>query len=684
MRHNIKFAFRYLWRNKNSSLLNIAGLSLGITSALLLFLFIRHELSYDIFHEKGDRIYRVCMEVTRRGATNRSGSTPLALKQVLEEKFPQIEKSSTVFYEHERVFIVDPENTEGSIKKFKQELGTAYVQPSFYDMFDFKWAIGDYKKVLSEPNSAAISKSIAEKFFGVTEGHYRDVIGRTMKMNNSILLTVNGVIENPPANSDFPFEIVISQITHYNNNKDEYNQWGSVYSATNNYVLLKKGVPQKELEARLTWMAKEYYGSDPGAKVNFFPQPLSDLHFSGELSNYNFRTIGKNTLFALALIAAFLILTACINFINLSTAQAVNRSKEAGVKKTLGAGMGSLFSYFMWEIALIVFFSMALSVAMGELLAPYVAEKLEFNIEYNSLTDYQAFGFLFLLSIVVIFIAGTYPSFIMSRISPIKALHGGLSGGNKSGLFLRRSLVVFQFVLSQVLIIGVLVITGQIEFFRTKDVGFDKELTVLAYMPDGGYKQRDYLYNSLKSLPEVKEASFSFNPPSAVGGSMNTILLPENAEDNGIQAETKPVDDKYLGLYGLKLLAGRNFMPTDNPGCIVINETFMKKVGIKNPQEAIGFKFYRGNRQFSFEVIGVVKDFYTQSLSEEIIPVALFKIQPPFDSFNLMIGIKLNKFSSEAGTQNALKEINKILESAFPADICEVRFLDQALYEYYV
>ncbi|HEX3072469.1 MAG TPA: ABC transporter permease, partial [Ignavibacteriales bacterium] len=228
MRNNLKFASRYLWRNKTSSLLNIAGLSLGITSALLLYLFIRHELSYDTFHEKKDRIYRVCMELTRQGNTDRGSALSLAAKRVLEEEFPQIEKSTTVFYQSGATFIIDPDRTEGALKKFKQELGTAYVQPSFYEMFDFKWAIGDYKKVLSEPNSAAISKSIAEKFFGVKDGRYRDVIGRTMKMNNQVLLTVNGVIEDPPANSDFPFEVVVSQITHYNNNKGEYETWWSI------------------------------------------------------------------------------------------------------------------------------------------------------------------------------------------------------------------------------------------------------------------------------------------------------------------------------------------------------------------------------------------------------------------------------------------------------------------------
>ncbi|HEX2982152.1 MAG TPA: ABC transporter permease, partial [Ignavibacteriales bacterium] len=499
MRNNLKFAFRYLWRNKTSSLLNIAGLSLGITSALLIFLYIRAELSYDTFHAKKDRIYRVGISLTRDGETHQNGAATLALKQVLEEKFPQVEKEATTFYIDNTTFIVDPQEGAAPAKKFRQQFNVAYVPPSFYEIFDFKWAIGDYKKVLSEPNGAAVSKTIAEKFFGVKDGNYSKVIGHTLLMANQLALTVKGVIENPPKNSDFPFDIVISQVTHFNDNKGLYGNWGVVYSSTNHYVLLKQGASRKEFDEQLKAFSKKQLADDlsPGTSAYYFSQPLNDLHFNADMGNYNLKTADKKTLYALGIIGIFLIITACVNFINLSTAQAVKRSKEVGIKKTLGAGRAFLFSSFMQEIALIVVFSAVLSIAIAEIITPVISGKLELGIEYNSLTDFSAFGFLALISVVTMVLAGSYPSFLMSKAAPIKAMRGGLSGGsNKSGILLRRFLVVFQFVLSQALIVCALVISGQIEFFRVKDLGFNKDLIMLVDIPNGGLKQRDYLYNS--------------------------------------------------------------------------------------------------------------------------------------------------------------------------------------------
>lgn len=683
--YNLRYAFRYLWRNKTSSLLNIAGLSLGITSALLLFLFIRHELSFDSFHSKKERIYRVCMELSRNGDISKDGATPLALKETLEQNFSLLENTAAVYYDYNGALIIDPDNKTGAVKKFKEESGIAYVTPSFYEIFDFKWIIGDYKKVLSEPNSAAISKSMARKYFGVNDGAYQEAIGHTLKLNNEVLLTVNGIVDDPPANSDFPFKIVISHITHYNNNKEEYDKWESVYSATNHYALLRKGIEQKDFDARLASFAAEKFKDDQsGTKTSLFSQPLTELHYDAGLGNYNNKTANKKTLLALGLIGLFLVITACVNFINLATAQAVKRSKEVGIKKTIGAGRGSLFSYFMGEVTIIVFFSAAFSVVLGELLTPFLSEKLELGIAYNSLTDFYSLGFLGALSILTIFIAGFYPSFLMSNAAPVKAMHGGLSGGsNKGGLLLRRSLVVFQFALSQILIISVIVISEQTEFFRTKDLGFNKDLVLLTYIPKQEYAQKDYIYNSLTKLSAVKDVSFSLNPPSNLGAAFTTYVNAgsENAMDIGV--ELKPVDPKYIDMYGLTLLAGRNFNETDHLGQIIVNEAFLRKAGIAGPEEAVGRRFMTGINNSNAEIIGVLKDFYLADLRREIYPMIMENLKPPLDLFGFYANIKFKEFGSNQEIQNAIKEIENIWNAAFPDEIFESRFLDDALYKSY-
>ncbi|HEX2982487.1 MAG TPA: ABC transporter permease [Ignavibacteriales bacterium] len=684
MFNNLKFASRYLWRNKTSSILNIAGLSLGITSAMLLYLFIRHELSYDTFHEKKDRIYRVCMRVERGDKVNKNGATPFALQRDLEDRFPQIEKSALVFARWGSVFIVAPDKDKGEVKKFQLLSGAAFVQPSFYEIFDFKWIAGDYKKVLSEPRSAAISKSIAEKYFGVSEGHYADVIGRRMTLNNIMHITVGGVIDDPPENSDFPFQVVIAQTTHANNNSALYDDWQKINHRVNTYILLKKGANPADMDARLAAFAKDKYAGNPAVKAAFFLQPLSDLHFNGSLMNYSYRIIDKKILYALGLIALFLMLTACVNFINLSTALAAKRSKEVGIKKTLGAGRSSIFSYLMSEASIIVLLAAVISVMLTEVAVPFLSRALKMNIEFNSLTDYRAALFLAALSVLTVITAGVYPSLFISGSAPVKAIRGEIQGGGaRSGLLLRRSLVVFQFVLSQALIVCVLVISGQINFIHAQDLGFDRENVLFFGLPDDGEKSKDFIYNSLLNVNGVKEVSFSLNPPSADGGVWNTAASPENDRDSEIGMEFKPIDENYIKMYGLTLLAGRNITANEDPGHIIINETMMKQAGITDPQKALGFSFYRKYPDRRMEVIGVVKDFYSGTLRQEIRPLALASINPPNNEFGIMANVKLSKFSSAKAMQNALSNIQKIWETSFPAEIYTMYFLDETIEGYY-
>ncbi|HEX2982488.1 MAG TPA: FtsX-like permease family protein, partial [Ignavibacteriales bacterium] len=432
-------------------------------------------------------------------------------------------------------------------------------------------------------------------------------------------------------------------------------------------------------------MAEKELPQIPNVKTGFKLQPLSDLHYNAKLRNYNFRVINKNVLFALGLIAALVIIAACINFINLSTAQAVKRSKEAGIKKTLGAGGFSLFSYFMTEVAVIVFSSAVLSIVIAELLTPYLSQVLDLKIEFNSYTDYQSLGFLLALSAVVIFIAGFYPSFLMSKSAPIASLKGGLTGGgNKSGLLLRRSLVVAQFVISQALIIGALVIGKQMEFFKNKDLGYDKDLIISTSLPEEGYKQKDYYIERLNSLPNVKSVSAALNPPSGVSSRWGTVVNPENDPDMPIRADMKPADINYVKTYNLKLLAGRDIRETDGFDRVVINESMMRKIGINNPNEALGFRLLYDD-SLALEVVGVLKNFYLRSLlREKIEPMILFNAEnSDLADFYANVGIKLKHYGSKEEMENTIKGIHLAYESAYPAEVFEYEFLDQALLKYY-
>jgi ABC-type antimicrobial peptide transport system permease subunit len=272
----------------------------------------------------------------------------------------------------------------------------------------------------------------------------------------------------------------------------------------------------------------------------------------------------------------------------------------------------------------------------------------------------------------------------MSKATPIKAMRGGLSGGsNKNGMLLRRSLVIFQFVLSQALIISALVITGQIEFFRTKELGFDKDLVVLVIIPDGGIKQKDYLYNRLKNIPNVQEASFSFNAPSNLGYNFSTVVFPDGEKGRDVQVEIKPIDTKYISMYGLQLIAGRNFTEADSVDRIIVNEAFLRQTGIKDAQSALGVRMQTGVNKINAEIIGVVKDYYLSDLRREIYPMMMMHLSPPLTSLGTMTNIKLAKFTSTAQVQNSLQEIKALWEETFPEEVFESRFLDEALYKTY-
>jgi ABC-type antimicrobial peptide transport system permease subunit len=627
----------------------------------------------------------VVRHIDRNGDTDEDEATPLILGKRLRNDFPQLEKSALTIYEGGGTFIVDPDKQMDTPKKLRFKKGITYADPEFYEIFNFPWLLGDYKKVLSEPNSAALTESAAKKLFGVNNGDYAGILGRSLKLNNNLLITVKGIIKDIPANTDLPFEAVISSVTHYNNSdKEDYETWNHSSSTVNYYVLLREGVTKKDFEDRLEEMSQKELPQLNNIKTGFKLQPLSDIHFSSILNNYNYRTINKNSLLALGIIAGLLILAACINFINLATAQAVKRSKEVGIKKTLGAGNASLFSYFMWETAIIVFSSALLSIVVAEIFAARIFNLLNVELEYHSLADYQALGFLAGLSIVTAVIAGSYPALLMAKSAPIKAMKGGLSGGsNSKGLFLRRSLVVTQFVISQGLIIGALVIGGQINLFKNKDIGYDKDLIVITTLPEGGYKQSRYLREQFSALPNVKSVTVSLNPPSGVTGRWGTVLYPADNPNLPIRTDMKVADENFIKTYNLKLLAGREITEADGFDNVIINEAMMRKAGIKSPDEAIGYTFAYDD-SVKLHVAGVVKDFYLRSLLQgSIEPMMIFNAKGDLEELFYTVGIKLKEYGSKNEMQETVAGIQKIWEAAFPTEIFDYSYLDEYLFQYY-
>ncbi|MGH7455851.1 MAG: ABC transporter permease, partial [bacterium] len=401
--------------------------------------------------------------------------SPIPMAAALRQDFPNLEKITVVFGNNGGLFAIT--KNDQTVQRFQENERVAFVEPEFFEIFDFPWIAGDPKS-LAEPNGVALTEEFAEKFFGSA-----DPLGRTIRMDNQIDLKVTGVVKNFPIHTDFPFSVLISWKTLPQTGTD-VESWGNLSSNVNTYVVLPPNSTAQELESQLVDFKEKYHphAKDANKRVHKV-QPLSEVHYDGRYGNYGDRATSKATLWALGLIGVFLLITACINFVNMATAQAINRAKEVGVRKVLGAIRSQLVKQYLGETFMITALSAALALVIAELLLPALNEILRLKISFHPFSDLSLLGFLGALIITVSLLAGLYPAFVLSRFMPALALKSKASRATGGGLFLRRGLVMFQFILSQMLIIGTIIVTTQMDYFRSKEMGFDKQAIVMVPLP---------------------------------------------------------------------------------------------------------------------------------------------------------------------------------------------------------
>ncbi len=443
LKNYFKTAFRNLIRKKSFTFINILGLTIGIASCLLLVLVIQFESSFDNFHKKKDRVYRVVAQFNRAGNLDYSGGVPVPVGDAMRAEFSQLEAVGTILGSGGNQITV-PDNQNG--KKFK-EPNIFYAQPEVFDILDVKWLAGNPKTALGEPNTVILSKAIAKKYFG----DWKQSIGKIIKHENRQTLKVTGIIDDMPVNSDFPFEIVISFKTSENATDTD---WGSSSSSTNCLIVLAPNVSEHRISSLLPAFLAKHQKNDHNSdiKVSYLLQPLNQIHFDSRFGNYNERTFSKELVTALALIGIFLLVIACVNFINLATAQAINRCKEVGVRKVLGGTRMQLASQFMGETFLIIISSIALACLIAWLVLPYLGLLLNIPLEHGLPPLSMIILFLLILAIIVSILSGFYPAIILSGCNPVNALKSKISS-RTGGISLRRGLVVLQFTIAQFLII---------------------------------------------------------------------------------------------------------------------------------------------------------------------------------------------------------------------------------------
>jgi ABC-type antimicrobial peptide transport system permease subunit len=661
-------AFRNLCRSKTSTLINLSGLTLGVTTSLILFLLIRQQSSFDTFHPNGGRIYRVVSSSDGNQERFYSVGVAPALPDAFRNDFPEAEQVVFTSYRGNGSLISIPQ-PKGDSKKFDEKKGVAYTQPNYFKVFDRKTLLGDVEKGLDEPNEVVLSAKSAIKYFGRI-----DAIGEVLSFESRDF-RVTAIIDDAPINTDLPFDVILSFAT-IKKEKDEVG-WKGTWSDEHCYFLLKKDASIKEIERRLPDFVKKYYGENKD-NVTYEMQPLSDIHFDERYGNYNYNTISKQMLGALTVIALFLIITACINFINLVTAESIKRSKEVGIRKTLGSSRGQLVAQFLGESSLVTLLAVFLAIGIAQLGLSFLNPFLELNLSLNLFHDKGLWIFLVGVTAFVGILSGLYPSLIVSGFKPVFAIKNQTSAKNSSGYFLRRGLVVLQFFISQFFIIGTIVLVSQMNYFKNKDLGFRKDAIVTIPIPEnegsgfkGASSKMRTLRDEIMRLQGIELASLSNSPPSS--GNVQSTDFSMEGKDERYGTQIKIVDANYLDLYDLKLIAGSNVLDLDTTRGFLANEKLINMVGYTDPKDIVGknIKF----NGLTLPIVGVVKDFHTMSLHEPIEATLLFNRIRRYETLSLKVNpVELKK---------TIQQVQQKWEATYPNFIFSYKFLDEEIKEFY-
>lgn len=610
IKHFLTVAFRNLKRNKSYTFVNVLGLTLGITCALVLALMVRFAESYDTYHTHYASIYRITTHDVNNGDEFLMGAVPATLAEVFPEEFPGIKKAVMISGDQSGLVTIPDGNNEHYFEENNGGLG--FTEPSFFEIFDRKIIQGNKAELLTRPNQVVLSQKYAEKYFKGENPLHKTLLFR----NNTY--TVVGVMEDYPANTDFPFNIFFSYSTI---SKGKIAKgWANLNSGDEYFVLIPSKAALTQVKNGLQGFSDKYIEKRQGSTRTFHIQPLSAVHFDKRYDNFSGRTISQKEILILGLIALFLIITACINFINLSTAVAAKRGKEVGVRKVLGGERKQLILQFMAETGLITAIALVLSLMIIPVVMEHLNQYMQWNIPYNPLSDWTVWVMALGLWVLVTVLSGFYPAFILSGFNPVAALKSRFSSKKSTSFALRRGLVILQFLISQVFIICTFVLLQQLHYLQSTDMGFNKEAVVSVPIPENDYQKSLTFRNEVARESGVQNLSLCYSSPASDVITATGFQM-EGSEETYF-VERKVADTSYFSTYGLQLLAGRKYTPSDSLTQIVVNEAFCRKVGMA-PQEILGhtIKLYGGR---IIPVVGVVKDFHTLSMKNELNPVMLY------------------------------------------------------------
>ncbi|MFI5153238.1 MAG: ABC transporter permease [Chitinophagales bacterium] len=625
--HYLKLAWRNLSRSRIFTLINIFGLTIGLTSCVVIGLYVDNEMSFDRFHANHSRIYRINKNLNEKGKqSQKDGITPGLLAPALEQ-----EASGIAWAGRFRPWFNDMLVSHDTIRiKLKD---VCYADESFLKIFDFPLIAGNSKTALSLPNTAIITESTAKKYFG-----HSNPIGMKMITLNDIPVTVSGIVKDPPANSSIQFTMLISWSTVTAPANTNYFFWMNSWTINVDYtfVLLKENVSPEKMNQTISRILHAHL-SETEFTYQTWLQPLNDIHLNSSniFFSENFRSNNGRIIYALLIIAAFILLIACFNFINLTTADALGRAKETGVEKVLGAGRWQLLGKFFTETTLLLSISLGLALILTSMVIPYFNQLANSSLSMSSLAEPRILSALFIMLITLSFAAGLYPAFFLARFRSTDVFRNIIKAGKD--VWIRKTLVTMQFALSLLLIIATLVVQHQTKFLNTKDLGFDKDQILVMQIANTHLEGRTNAFiAALKNDPSISDITVTNRVP---GQSFNGYgVIPEGYTLNDhIMANVLETDVEFAKTYNIQITKGRYFsaaMPSDTNNAVIINEAMAKEVHWKEP---VGKKF-EVYQETKGTVIGVVKDFNFATLRENIKPLAIMLRNNP-----LYLSIKMRQ-----------------------------------------
>jgi predicted permease len=653
LRNYIKIAWRNLWNNKAFGIINIAGLTIGLTCCMFILLWVANEWNFNRSHQKLENIYQVYEhQYYSHDEILTVTATPGPLADALKAETPGILKAGHLSWLNEKLFSVGEKNL-----KFEGQ----YANNDVFSIFSFPFIEGDPATALKRPNDIVLTEKVARSLFGDAKA-----VGRIIRLDGKEDYMVCGVIKDLPANSSFtfawllPFERVV-----------EENQWLKNWdsNAPRTYVLLDPKADFRQVNARAKGVIQRNLKD---SKTEVFLYPFSDIYLKGQFDKGKLAGGRIEYVRLFIIVAIFVLLIACINFMNLSTARAIQRSKEVGVRKSIGAGRPALISQFLGESFALVFIASALSVLLVWILMPSFEKMVNVTLSVKVFTWYNVLG-LFFLALFTGFIAGSYPAFYLSSLDPVATLKGGMLRLRASAIWLRKGLVVFQFAISTILIVAAFLIYQQIRFIKNRNLGLNKDQVVYITNEGNVMKNENAFMNALKGMPGIVASSTSDQLPIRIGSNFQGVSWPGKGADESVLIDYLWVGYDFAKTMQLEMVEGRTFsseFPTDQQG-LVINETAAKLMKLKPPY--VGQLLTVDDQKQP--VIGVVKDFSSSHLSKKIAPT-LIRYASGTNRF-FLVRIQPDK------TEAALASLGSVYKKFNPEYPFSVKYMDESFAKMY-